>query len=60
MPVKTNWHEPLVTCLIAAHGGQRPEEIIERYADSLRKAAHQASLQILLGVIASVGGIKRG
>jgi Zn-dependent peptidase ImmA (M78 family) len=59
MQARTDWHEPLVTRLIEAQGGQQPEAIIERYADSLRKAANQLSLPIRPSVIASVRGIKR-
>jgi hypothetical protein len=58
MPTR-EWHEPLVRRLIDAHGGEPPEQIIERYADNLRTQAGQDSLPIRPHVIASCHGIKR-
>jgi hypothetical protein len=59
VPQKTDWREPLVRKLIEANGGLAPEQVIERYADSLRISAGQTSLPVRPHLIASVKGIKR-
>jgi hypothetical protein len=59
MPTRGEWREPLVERLIEAHGGVSPEEIIERYADNLRRTAEQTTLPVRPEIIASVHGIKR-
>ena len=59
MPTRNEWREPLVKRLIETNGGQRPEEIIEKYANALRAAAGETSLPIRPHLIASCHGIKR-
>ena len=58
MKRRPSWHEPLVDRLIQAHGGTPPEEIIEAYAESLRRAAGQEKFPIRPDVIASYHGIR--
>lgn len=59
MATTSNWSEPVVRRLIDGSGGQPPERLIERFADSLRADARQDRLPIRTDLIASVKGIKR-
>jgi hypothetical protein len=59
MAKRREWHEPLVRQLIDENEGAHPEEIIERYADELRRQAGQDRLPIRPYLIASCHGIKR-
>jgi hypothetical protein len=58
MAKRREWHEPLVRQLIDKNEGTEPEEIIERYADELRRQAGQDQLPIRPHLIASCHGIK--
>jgi Zn-dependent peptidase ImmA (M78 family) len=58
VPTRTEWREPLVRRLIDLHGGAAPEQIIEDYADELRRIAGQERLPIRPQLIASCHGIK--
>ena len=59
MATRREWREPLVRRLIAANGGGDPEQIIERFADDLRRQAGQDRLPIRPDLIASCHGIRR-
>lgn len=59
MATTIKWSEPVVRRLIDGSGGQPPERLIERFADSLRADAHQNRLPIRTDLIASMKGIKR-
>ena len=59
MAKRREWQEPLVRQLIDENEGAHPEDIIERYADELRRQAGQDRLPVRPHLIASCHGIKR-